>query len=186
MASWPGLWLGERVSLIWIGVQLLDFCASHSLFENRHVHYCTWHRDTLECRSIIYWVVVSADLLPFVLDTWVKREAELSSDHHVVVSWTIWQGRKLDRPGRSKWTGRFYWERLFEDPVRMVFSTHLRKSFDILGVAGIWNLNEPCSLLPLRLLFRAMVTRLLVLVLVRIPELIGGHQRCGRSPTKRG
>ncbi|KAI3366639.1 hypothetical protein L3Q82_009328 [Scortum barcoo] len=36
--------------------------------------------------------------------TWVKRGAELSTDHHlvVVVSWIRWQRRKLDRPGRPK------------------------------------------------------------------------------------
>ncbi|KAI3376897.1 hypothetical protein L3Q82_000012 [Scortum barcoo] len=34
---------------------------------------------------------------------WVKREAaELSTDHHLVVSWIRWQRRKLDRPGRPK------------------------------------------------------------------------------------
>ncbi|KAI3369844.1 hypothetical protein L3Q82_024423 [Scortum barcoo] len=32
----------------------------------------------------------------------VKRGAELSTDHHLVVSWIRWQGRKLDRPGRPK------------------------------------------------------------------------------------
>ncbi|KAI3365878.1 hypothetical protein L3Q82_000864 [Scortum barcoo] len=33
---------------------------------------------------------------------WVKRGAELSTDHHLVVSWIRWQRRKLDRPGRPK------------------------------------------------------------------------------------
>ncbi|KAI3369249.1 hypothetical protein L3Q82_007791 [Scortum barcoo] len=32
----------------------------------------------------------------------VKRGAELSTDHHLVVSWIRWQRRKLDRPGRPK------------------------------------------------------------------------------------
>ncbi|KAI3368244.1 hypothetical protein L3Q82_007964 [Scortum barcoo] len=31
-----------------------------------------------------------------------KRGAELSTDHHLVVSWIRWQRRKLDRPGRPK------------------------------------------------------------------------------------
>ena len=51
---------------------------------------------------MIDFVVVSPDLRPYVLDTQVKREAELSTDHHLVVSWICWQGRKLDRPGRPK------------------------------------------------------------------------------------
>lgn len=32
------------------------------------------------------------DLQLYVLDTWVKREAELSTDHQLVVSWIIWCG----------------------------------------------------------------------------------------------
>ncbi|KAI3372564.1 hypothetical protein L3Q82_023043 [Scortum barcoo] len=51
---------------------------------------------------MIDFVVVSSDLRPYVLDTRVKRGAELSTDHHLVVSWIRWQRRKLDRPGRPK------------------------------------------------------------------------------------
>ncbi|KAI3373846.1 hypothetical protein L3Q82_022426 [Scortum barcoo] len=59
----------------------------------------------------------------------VKRGAELSSDHHLVVSWLRWQRRKLDRPGRPKRIVRVCWERLAEPCVREVFNSHLRKSF---------------------------------------------------------
>ncbi len=85
------------------GVQLLDFCASYSLsitnitFKHKGVHQCTWHQDTLGRRSMIDFVVVSPDLRPYVLDTRVKRGAELSTDHHLVVSWIRWRGRKLAR-----------------------------------------------------------------------------------------
>ncbi|KAK3554501.1 hypothetical protein QTP70_024406, partial [Hemibagrus guttatus] len=44
-------------------------------------------RGTLGWRSMIGLVVVSSDLRPHVLDTRVKRGAELSTDHHLVVSW---------------------------------------------------------------------------------------------------
>ncbi|KAK7922730.1 hypothetical protein WMY93_009632 [Mugilogobius chulae] len=54
---------------------------------------------------MIDFVVVSSDLRPRVLDTRVKRGAELSTDHHLVVSWIRWQRRKLDRPGRPKRIG---------------------------------------------------------------------------------
>ncbi|KAI3354588.1 hypothetical protein L3Q82_019093 [Scortum barcoo] len=79
--------------------------------------------------SMIDFVVVSSDLRPYVLDTRVKRGAELSTDHHLVVSWIRWQRRKLDRPGRPKRIVRVCWERLAEPSVREVFNSHLRKSF---------------------------------------------------------
>ncbi|KAI3365015.1 hypothetical protein L3Q82_000951 [Scortum barcoo] len=114
----------------------LDFCASHGLsitntmFEHKGDHQCTWHQDTLGRRSMIDFVVVSSDLRPYVLDTRVKRGAELSTcNHHLVVSWIRWQRRKLDRPGRPKRIVRVCWERLAEPSVREVFNSHLRKSF---------------------------------------------------------
>ncbi|XP_066535190.1 ecto-ADP-ribosyltransferase 5-like [Hoplias malabaricus] len=40
--------------------------------------------STLGQRSMIDFVIVSSDLRPYILDTWVKRGAELSTDHHLV------------------------------------------------------------------------------------------------------
>ncbi|TWW68222.1 hypothetical protein D4764_19G0000200 [Takifugu flavidus] len=86
---------------------------------------------------MIDFVVVSSDLRPHVLDTWVKRGAELSTDHHLVVSWLRWWGRMTDRPGRPKRVVRVCWERLAESPVRRSFNSRLRESFEhVPGEAG--------------------------------------------------
>ncbi|KAI3354782.1 hypothetical protein L3Q82_004525 [Scortum barcoo] len=80
------------------------------MFEHKGVHQCTWHQDTLGRRSMIDFVVAFHLISwPYVLDTRVKRGAELSTDHHLVVSWIRWQRRKLDRPGRPKRIVRVCW-----------------------------------------------------------------------------
>uniref|UniRef100_A0A672ZD16 Reverse transcriptase domain-containing protein n=1 Tax=Sphaeramia orbicularis TaxID=375764 RepID=A0A672ZD16_9TELE len=133
------------------GVLLLGFCASHSLsisntmFEHRDVHKCSWHQDTLGRRSMIDFIVISSDLRPRVLDTRVKRGTELSTDHHLVVSWIRWRGRKPDRLGRPKRVVRVCWERLAEPDVSAVFNSHLRESFSqIPGEAG--DIESECTM----------------------------------------
>uniref|UniRef100_A0A669F3T2 Endonuclease/exonuclease/phosphatase domain-containing protein n=1 Tax=Oreochromis niloticus TaxID=8128 RepID=A0A669F3T2_ORENI len=134
------------------GVLLLDFCANHSLaimntmFEHKSVQKRMWHQDTLGHRSMIDFVIVSPDLRPYVLDTWVKRGAELSTDHHLVVSWIRWRGRTLDRPGVPKHTVRVCWERLAEArSARSLTHTSGRASTAFRGRLGTLSPNGPCS-----------------------------------------
>ncbi|KAK3570524.1 hypothetical protein QTP86_022063, partial [Hemibagrus guttatus] len=117
-------------------VLLLDFCASHSLsitnimFRHKGAHQYTWYQDTLGRRSMINLVVMSSDLRPHVLDTRVKRGAELSTDHHLVVSWIRLRRRIPDRLGRPKRIVRVCWERLADPSIRGIFNSHLRESFN--------------------------------------------------------
>lgn len=146
----PVLWgfsqVYERVaSSLPEGILLLDLCANHSLplmntmFEHKGVHKCTWHQDTLGCRAMIDFVVISSVLQPYILDT----GEELSTDHHLVVSWIRWWGRMLnrpDRPIRIVWVHR---DCLAEAPVSKIVNSHIRQSFDCIPVeAGGIELNH--------------------------------------------
>ena len=69
--------------------------------------------------------------------TYLKRGADLSIDHHRMVSWIRWQGRKPDRAGRLKRVVRVCWERLAEYPVKMVLNSHLWRNVNhTMEVAG--------------------------------------------------
>uniref|UniRef100_A0A8C6MDN2 Endonuclease/exonuclease/phosphatase domain-containing protein n=1 Tax=Nothobranchius furzeri TaxID=105023 RepID=A0A8C6MDN2_NOTFU len=145
------------------GASLLDFCASRSLaitntmFEHKDDHQYTWYKGSLGRRSMIDFVVVSSDLQLYVLDTRVKRGAELSTDHHLVVSWIRWQGEMPRRPGRPKRMVRVCWERMAEEPVKMVFSSHLRQSFDhILRAVG--DIDSDWTLFPSAIVEAAVAT----------------------------
>ena len=97
------------------GVELLHFCSRNNLcitntmFEHKEIHCVTWHQDSLNQRSMIDFVIVSSDMRRYVLDTRVKRGAELSTDHFLVVSKLRWPNRLLDKPGKPKRCVRARW-----------------------------------------------------------------------------
>ena len=58
----------------------------NTFFQHREVHKYTWYRPSMDQKSLIDFCIVSSDLFSNVLDLRVKRGAELSTDHHLVVS----------------------------------------------------------------------------------------------------
>ncbi|KAK3558298.1 hypothetical protein QTP86_014684 [Hemibagrus guttatus] len=162
------------------GVLLLDFCASHSLsitnnmFKHKGAHQYMWYQDTLGWRSMIDLVVVSSDLQPHVLDTRMKRGAELSTDHHLVVGWTLLRRRMPDRLGRPKCIVRLCWECLADPSVRGVFNSHLWESFNqILREVG--DIESEWTMFSSSIVDAAVAVRSLVPVAAAIPEHNGGH-----------
>ena len=73
------------------GRYLLQLCCSNGLrimntfFQHREVHKYTWYRRSMDQKSLIDFCIVLSDLFSDVLDVRVKRGAELSTDHHLVV-----------------------------------------------------------------------------------------------------
>ena len=73
------------------GRYLLQLCCSNgfrimnTFFQHREVHKYTWYRPSMDQKSLIDFCIVSSDLFSDVLDVRVKRGAELSTDHHLVV-----------------------------------------------------------------------------------------------------
>ncbi|KAK3517264.1 hypothetical protein QTP70_001756 [Hemibagrus guttatus] len=100
------------------------------MFKHKGAHQYTWYKDTLGRGSKIDLVVVSSDLRQHVLDARVKRGSELSTDHHLVVSWIHLQRRMPNRLGRHKRIVRVCWECLADPSVRGVFNSHLWESFN--------------------------------------------------------
>ena len=83
---------------------LLQLCCSNGLrmmntvFQHRDVYKYLWYRPTMDQKSLIDFCIVSSDLFSDVLDVRVKRGAELSTDHHLVVCSLqlskLWPNRK--------------------------------------------------------------------------------------------
>ena len=83
-------------------------CTINTFFQHREVHKYTlwihkytWHRLGTEQKSLIDFCIVSSDLFCGVLDARVKRGAELSTDHNLVIcSLRLskpWPNRKSNR-----------------------------------------------------------------------------------------
>ncbi|VDP26687.1 unnamed protein product [Soboliphyme baturini] len=73
------------------GIKSLRFCASNglhmmSIFEHRKEHQYAWYWEACAQKSMIDLIIVSSDLRRSVVDDRLKRGAEPSADHHLVVA----------------------------------------------------------------------------------------------------
>ena len=81
-------------------------------------------------RSLIDFCIVSSDLFSDVLDVRVKRVAELSTDHHLVVcSLRLSKPWPNKRSNRSSVTYRIKWEALEDKEVRKQFASSISSKF---------------------------------------------------------
>ena len=115
---------------------LLQFCATNGLciintfFQHKRIHKYTWYRDSLGQRSLIDFCIVSADLFSTVSDVRVKRGAELSTDHHLVVcTLKALKPLKKQKTFRSRETYRIQWESLADKEVRTAFADNIASKF---------------------------------------------------------
>ena len=102
----------------------------NTFFQHREVHKYTWYRPSMDQKSLIDFCIVSSDLFSDVLDVRVKRGAELSIDHHLVVC-----SLRLSKPwpnkksNRSSVTYRIKWEALEDKEVRKQFASSISSKF---------------------------------------------------------
>ena len=135
--TWKGV-IGKHgvIGLNENGRYLLQLCCSNGLrimntfFQHREVHKYTWYRPSMDKKSLIDFCIVSLDLFSDVLDVRVKRGAELSTDHHLVVS-----SLRLSKPwlnkrsNRSSVTYRIKWEALENKEVRQQLASSISSKF---------------------------------------------------------
>ena len=102
----------------------------NTFFQQREVHKYTWYRPSMDQKSLIDFFIVSSDLFSDVLDVRVKRGAELSTDHHLVVCslrlLKPWPNRRSNRPSV---TYRIKWEALEDKEVRKQFVSTISSKF---------------------------------------------------------
>ena len=93
-----------------------------------------WYRPRMAQKSLVDFCIVSSDLFSEVLDVRVKREAELLTDHHLVVCSLQfskpWQNGKLLR---FSVTYRINWEALADRNLKKQFASSMAVKFEQLS-----------------------------------------------------
>ena len=118
------------------GRYLLQLCCSNVLrimntfFQHREVHKYKWYRHSTDQKSLTDFCLISSDLFSDVLDVRVKRGAELSTDHHLVVcSLRFLKPWPNKRSNRSSVIYRIKWEALEDKEVRKQYASSISSKF---------------------------------------------------------
>ena len=118
------------------GRYLLQMCCSNRLrimntfFQRREVHKYLWYRPSRDQKSFLDFCIVSSNLFSDVLDVRVKLDAELSTDHYLVVC-----SLQLSKPwpkktsSRTSMTYQIKWEVLEDKEVRKQFAPSISSKF---------------------------------------------------------
>ena len=102
----------------------------NTFFQHREVHNYRKCRLSMIQKSLIDFCVVSSDLFSDVLNVQVKRGAELSTDHHLVVcSLQLSKPSPNRRSNSSSVTYRIKWEALEDKEVRKQFASSISSKF---------------------------------------------------------
>ena len=88
------------------------------------------YKEWMAQKSFIDFCIVLSDLFSDVLDVRVKRGAELSTDHHLIVcSLRLSKPWPNRRSNRSSVTYRIKWEALEDKEVRKQFASSISSKF---------------------------------------------------------
>ena len=102
----------------------------NTFFQHREIHKFKRYRPSMDQKSLMDFCIVLSDLFSDVLGVRVKRGAELSTDHHLVVCslqlLKPWPNRKSNR---SFVTYRIKWVALENKEVRKQFASTISSKF---------------------------------------------------------
>ena len=107
----------------------------NTFFHHKDIHKYTWYRlaDSVTQKSLIDLFVVSDDLRKSVLDVCVKRGAELSTDHHLVLcKLRLASSSQMQRTDQKR-QNRIRWEALADEAVRRNFAENVDQRFSHLS-----------------------------------------------------
>ncbi|VDP48387.1 unnamed protein product [Soboliphyme baturini] len=104
--------------------------SMNTFFEHRRVHQHAWYLEARAHNSIFDLIIISSDLKRSAMDVPVKRGAELSTDHHLLVRTLRYQKWSITRrPGRRS-NHTVKWETLYSADTTAKFANNIARRFE--------------------------------------------------------